>query len=249
MNSLAFIEPFKSIDADPGGTLKRFTDYVDEMKLLFQLAFRKSDGTPYDPSDNEKKAMMLLKGGKDMKSLFVHVGDIQTTDTFDVAVTKITTGLSSRTNKVVQRNILLSNFPQGSKSFERWSQDVTNAAKLIDYAHYDWKQATVDAIILQTSCPKLRERALQENISYEDLLRLGIAKEQSAKGAALLERASGRSSSKDTVEEEVRRLKIENSKLKSKGSNNRPCGRCGRSKCSRGTKCPANGQQCSQCRK
>jgi len=41
--------------------------------------------------------------------------------------------------------------------------------------------------------PKLWERALQDNISYEELLKLGIAKlgiakEQSAKGAALLEK-------------------------------------------------------------
>ena len=46
MNNIANIETFKGIDADPGGTLKLFTDYVDEMKLLFQLAFRKGDGTP-----------------------------------------------------------------------------------------------------------------------------------------------------------------------------------------------------------
>ena len=39
------ISSFKSIDTDPGGTLKRFKDYVEEMNLLFQLVFRKSDGT------------------------------------------------------------------------------------------------------------------------------------------------------------------------------------------------------------
>ena len=45
-------------------------------------------------------------------------------------------------------------------------------------------------MILQTSSPKLRERALQDNVNYEDLLKLGTAKEQSEKGAALLEKAS-----------------------------------------------------------
>ena len=47
---------------------------------------------------------------------------------------------------------------------------VTNAAKLINYENYDWKQAAVAAILLQTSNPKLQERALQDNVSYEDLL-------------------------------------------------------------------------------
>ena len=35
------------------------------------------------------------------------------------------------------------------------------------------------------------ERVLQHNINFEDLLKLGIAKEQSQKGAELLEKASG----------------------------------------------------------
>ena len=107
--------------------------------------------------------------------------------------------------------MLLSNFPQGKKSFEKWSLQVSEAAKLIDYANYDWKQAAVDAMILQTSSTKLREKALQENITYENLLKIGIAKKQSEKGAAMLEQASGQT----MVGEEVRRLRVENEELKS----------------------------------
>ena len=111
-------------------------------------------------------------------------------DDYQTATDKIRRGLQSQTNSVVQRNLLLANFPQGSKSFEKWSKEITNAAKLINFEDYNWKQAAVDAMLLQTSNPKLRERALQENTKYEDLLKLGIAKEQSQKGAALLEKAS-----------------------------------------------------------
>ena len=117
---------------------------------------------------------------------------------------------------------------------------------MIDYNDYDWKQAAVDAILLQTSNAKLRERALQENTSYDALMRLGIAKEQSAKGAALLEQASGGSShSKIKVEEEVRRLQHENDRLRSRNNGN--CSRCGRNSCLQGSKCPANGQKCHKC--
>ena len=185
------ISTFKSIDTDPGGTLKRFKDYVEEMNLLFQLVFRKSDGTAFTPTDAEKKAMLLLKGGHDMKNLFQHVGNVSEKDTYGEAVMKIENGLQACTNKVVQCNMLLSNFPQGAKLFERWSQEISNAARLISYDNDDWKQAAVDAMILQTSCPKLRERALQQNTTYDSLMKLGIAKEQSAKGAAFLEQASG----------------------------------------------------------
>ena len=180
------IENFKALDANPGGTLQRFRDYAEQMELLFQLIFRKADGTPYDPSDKEKKAMILFKGGKDMKNLFHHVGKVLDTYTYDDTVKKITDGLAERTNSVVQRNMLLSNHPQGTKSFEKWSQEITDIAKLIDYENYNWQQAAVDAVILQTSNAKLRERALQENVSYDEFLRMGIVKEQSAKGAALL---------------------------------------------------------------
>ena len=247
------IANFKSLDTDPGGTLKRFIEYVDEMELLFQLVFRQADGSAYQPNDNEKKALMLLKGGKDMKTLFNHVGKVNGVDSFQVAIQKIKDGLSERTNKVVQRNMLLSNFPQGSKSFERWTQEISDAAKLIDYVNYDWKQAAVDAIVLQTSNSRLRERALIDNVTYENLLKLGIAKEQSMKGAALLEQASGQSSGerKIKVEEEVRRLQLENRKLKKKSDYKQgsDCNRCGRRNCTRDSKCPAKGGQCSNCKK
>ena len=64
------------MDADSGATLKRFDDYIKQMKLLFTLVFRKADGTAYPPTDAEKKAMTLLKGGKYMHTLFEHVGSV-----------------------------------------------------------------------------------------------------------------------------------------------------------------------------
>ena len=152
---------FKCLDANPGGTLELFNKYTGRMSLVLELAFRKADGNPYEPSDKEKKAMLLFRGGDDMKDLFQHVGAVETKDTYDEALTKIRTGLQNCTNSVVQRNLLFANFPQGTKSFEKWSTAISNASKLIDFTHYDWKQAAVDVMILQTSSPKLRERALQ----------------------------------------------------------------------------------------
>ena len=55
MNSMINISTFKSIDTDPEGTLKRFKDSVEEMNLLCQLVFRKSDGTAFMPTDAEKR--------------------------------------------------------------------------------------------------------------------------------------------------------------------------------------------------
>ena len=75
MNSFT-LERFQSVDANPGATLQKFHDYTEQIKLLFQLTFRKSDGTAFEPSDSDKKAMLLFKGGKDMKNLFNHIGRV-----------------------------------------------------------------------------------------------------------------------------------------------------------------------------
>ena len=101
MNSMD-IECFKSLDANPGGTLQRLQDYIERMELLFTLIFRKADGTAYEPSNTEKKAMLLFKGGPDMKNLFQHVGNVTDADDYAETVRKIKEGLTNRTNSVVQ---------------------------------------------------------------------------------------------------------------------------------------------------
>ena len=75
---------------------------------------------------------------------------------------------------------------------------------MINYDNYDWQQAVVDAIILQTPNAALHERVLQENVTYDQLLKMGIVEEQSSKGAASLEQASSQQSFKVKMEEEVR---------------------------------------------
>ena len=47
---------FKYLDAKPDGTLELLNKYTERMSLVFELAFRKTDSTPYQPSDEEKKS-------------------------------------------------------------------------------------------------------------------------------------------------------------------------------------------------
>ena len=59
-----YLDPgtFKALDANPGGTLELSDKYVQRIKLIFELAFQKADGTPYTmyaPSDKEKKAVTI----------------------------------------------------------------------------------------------------------------------------------------------------------------------------------------------
>ena len=95
----------------------------------------------------------------------------------------------------------------------------------------------------------MRERTLQEIVLYNDLLILGIAKEQSAKGCCLLEKPSGQLEyHHNTPAQEVCRLQKENQKHKAQLPKP-PCQRCGNTKCDKGRKCPAWGQKCSACTK
>ena len=97
------LEVFKALDAKPGGTLQKFNHYTERIELLFELVFRKADGTGYSPTDREKKAMLLFKGGDDMRNIFRHIGKVLDTDTYAQAVKKIKDGLSKRTNKLSSR--------------------------------------------------------------------------------------------------------------------------------------------------
>ena len=107
-------------------------------------------------------------------------------------------------------------------------------------------------MIRQTSCPMLRQRALQENTTYDSLVKHSIAEKQFAKGAYLLKQASGQSSlgSHINIKEHVRHLQSENKKLKARIESTQRsqshCYRCGRDNCPRGNKCPANGKQCQK---
>lgn len=58
---------FKTINVNPGVALKLFEKYVNQMPLVQVLAFRKADETSYTPSDQEKKAMLLLGNVDDIK--------------------------------------------------------------------------------------------------------------------------------------------------------------------------------------
>ena len=84
--------------------MKEFNDYIRQMKLLFSLVFRKSDGTAYAPTDGEMKAMTLLKGGKHMHTMFEHVGDVREADTFQEAVESKIEDPRERLTRLIIRN-------------------------------------------------------------------------------------------------------------------------------------------------
>ena len=201
--------PFKAVAADPEGTMERLEDYCRTMEMVFRLSRRvTSTGTKIDFDDSEKKDMIQIEGGEDMMQLFRFVGKVQDTDTYQQAITKIKTALKKTGNRTSAVHRLYTAHSQGDQTFDTWHRTVRKAAQLIDWTDYDADKATVDAILMQTSSSKLRQRAIQENLGYEELVALGISQEQATKKSERMP---------DAEKETVGRLKQENKALKQIG--------------------------------
>ena len=74
--------------------------------------------------------------------------------------------------------------PQGEKTFDSWHKKVYKAAKQVDWDGYNAERATVDAIVMQQErSSKLQQKAIQDNPSHKELVKLGIRQEQAKKKA------------------------------------------------------------------
>ena len=172
-------------DADPEQTLERFELYLESMQKAFRLNRRvnPTTGTKVEFDDEDKKDIIQLEGGNDMVDLFKHVGKVQEGDSYDAAMEKIRRALKGRGNRTAAVFKLFTGMPQGEKTFDAWHKKVYEAAKQVDWVGYDAETAAVDAIVMQTKSSKLQQKAIQDNPSYEELVKLGISQEQAKKKA------------------------------------------------------------------
>ena len=185
---MATYMPSPGADADPEATLGMFEDYLAKMDKVYRLSrnFNPVSGLKVDWTSDEKKDLLMIKGGDEVNDLFKYVGKVLQRDTYDQAVEKVKVALKKRGNRTSAVFKLFNTHSQGSQSFDSWHKEVRKAALLIDWTGYDADSATVDAIVTQTSSTKLQQRAIQENPNYDEIVNLGIAQEQARKKAAKL---------------------------------------------------------------
>ena len=83
------------LDAEAEATLERLEEYLDTMEMVFRLSRKWNlvTGNKEDLDDKEKKDLLRVEGGKDMKYLFLYVGEVVEEDTYLQAVTKIKVAL------------------------------------------------------------------------------------------------------------------------------------------------------------
>ena len=232
---------FKAKDAEPEVTLELFEDYCKKMERMFRLQRRinPKDGSRIEFDDQERKDFIRIEGGDDMDDLFEHVGKIKDTDTYNDALDKIRTELKKQGNRTSAVFKLFNGHGQGQQSFDVWHRSVYKAAKLIDWTGYDAEKACVDAITMQTSSDKLRQKVIQENPSYTDLVKLGISMEQAKIKA-----------DKMPDGETIRRVKHDKDPKVGRTGEESPrksCKRCKNPRCRGGEECFARDKICNKC--
>ena len=75
---------YKFKDAEPEASLESFSDYCETMEHVSRLtrSIHPTTGAKIEYDDAEKKNLILMEGGEDMKDIFKHVGLVLDGDTY-----------------------------------------------------------------------------------------------------------------------------------------------------------------------
>ena len=164
---------FKARKKDPEKMLADFDLYVKAVKNLMIL----TDNA--EATDAKKKALMQSVGGADMIWLWDFMGKVEEQDTYLQAIEKIRAAITGQTNQAMMKYKLFTGMEQEDQAFSSWWSSVKEQADKCNFTGYNQEKAARDAILFQTSNVKLRKRILAEDQSLEEVVKLGLAYEQS----------------------------------------------------------------------
>ena len=86
---------------------------------------------------------------------------------------------------------------QGSQKFDSWAREmIYKQAQRCDCTGYDTESSARDAILYQTTDPKIRKKILADNMTYKDTINWGRAHKESSRKAKVLEDTSSKSNSR-----------------------------------------------------
>ena len=200
----ALVNPgvFKAHKKDPERMLTDFNLYTKSFANFMVV----TDNV--GASEAKKKALIQAVGGPDMVFLFDYIGKVVVGDTYDAAIDKIRLAITGQTNQAMIRFKLFTGMAQDSQPFSTWWAKVKEQADKCRFDAYDADKAARDALLFQTSDAKLRKKVLAEDLVLEDMVKFGLAYEQTQ---AKADQMAGSSSNKEendsvrrVVKEEVR---------------------------------------------
>ena len=122
--------------------------------------------------------MMRLIGGKEKKK---HTGLVGDPDSYQNAIKKVRDGITAQTNQSMARYKLMREMPQSGRVFSEWWPKVKEQADRCLWVGYDAKMAASDALLQQCDDKKLQKRIIAENLTFENIVKMGVAMEQGNK--------------------------------------------------------------------
>ena len=134
-------------------------------------------------SEAKKKALLQAVGGPDMVFLFEYLGKVVPGDTYDAATEKIRVAITGQTNQAMIRFKLFTGMAQESQTFSTWWARVKEQADKCVFNAYDSEKAARDALLFQTSDMRLRKKVLAEDLALDDMVKFGLAYEQTQEKA------------------------------------------------------------------
>ena len=246
--------PFKSVkDGDPEALLQDFEEYVEVMKKFFTTTG--AAGAHINPHENyencgaclKEKAMMTLIGGKEMDGLFKHTGMVVEADSYKNAIKKVRDGITAQTNQSMARFKLMREMPQSGRVFSEWWPKIKEQADRCVWAGYDAKMAASDAILQQCDDKKLQKRIIAENLTFEHIIKMGVAMEQGNRKVDRMNKG-GKEDRVAQLEEKVRKLQASPGFGKVRPPGTAKCSTCTRAAHTAG-KCPGLSMECYTCHK
>ena len=149
-----------------------------------------------------------------MDSLFRHVGKVTGWDTYNQAVQKVKEGITAQTNQSMACYKLMRETPQAGKLFADWWPKIVEQSEPCQWQQYDTKKVAGNAILQQCDNKKLQRKIIAEDLTFYDIIKHGLAYEQSEKKLTRINKDTLAGDKMDRVaqlEEEVRALKAGNS--------------------------------------
>jgi hypothetical protein len=231
---------------DPEQLLQDFKDYIKTFKK-FMIATKVVGEHTANCKDCgacvQARATLELVGGKEITTLFEHVGGVLEGDTYDKAVKKVEDGILLQTNQATARFKLYTKLPQGGLTFGEWYPRVKEQADRCIWTNYGAKQAARDAVLFQTDSAKLQKKIIAEDLDYDNVVKYGLAFEQGEKKVdSMRAHTSGVRQEKERVsrlEDKVRQLET------NKGGGSKSCRTCTRG--GHEGKCPGLSMTCFSC--
>lgn len=91
---------FKALNANPEGTLERFTKYVERINLIFDLPFKKSEKLRTREQRRRRRQCSCSEAEIIWKTFFKYVRKVTEAESFEGEVENIMDGLKACTNSI-----------------------------------------------------------------------------------------------------------------------------------------------------